>query len=121
MIKKIVKRDGRIVNFEIDKIYQAIAKASEATQAEFPIGKIVDEVVDNLGGKTGDIYPTVEEVQDEIERVLIEHDYSKTAKAYILYRSERSRIREAKSRLMSTIKDITFLEASKIDVKRRPH
>lgn len=118
MIKKIVKRDGRIVNFEIDKIYQAIAKASEATQAEFPIGKIVDEVVDNLGGKTGDIYPTVEEVQDEIERVLIEHDYSKTAKAYILYRSERSRIREAKSRLMSTIKDITFLDASKIDVKR---
>lgn len=118
MIKQVIKRDGRVVKFEIDKIYQAISKAAEATEEDLPIGKIVDEVVENLSTIYKDQKPSVEDVQDIIEKVLINHDYATTAKAYIIYRNERSKVREAKSNLMSTIKDIALLDASKNDVKR---
>ena len=96
-MKKIIKRDGRKVNFDEKKILQAIEKAfeSQGKKDEEKVEKITDEVVQ----KMEEIYkrrtPTVEQVQDLIETVLMENDELDVAKAYILYRAERTRIREA--------------------------
>jgi ribonucleoside-triphosphate reductase len=60
----------------------------------------------------------VEQVQDVVERVLIEKGFVLTAKAYILYRAERSRVREMNTRLMKTYEDITFTDAIDSDIKR---
>ena len=62
--------------------------------------------------------PRVEDVQDEIEKVLIEHNEAEVAKAYILYRANRTRIRESKTHLMETLKDITFKDAKDNNTKR---
>jgi ribonucleoside-triphosphate reductase len=62
--------------------------------------------------------PTVEEIQDAVEKILIETGHAKTAKKYILYRAERTRIREMDTRLMKIYEDLTFKEAKDNDVKR---
>ena len=62
--------------------------------------------------------PSVEEVQDTVERVLIENGFVRTAKSYILYRAERSRIREMNTRLMRIYEDITNKAAIDSDIKR---
>ena len=67
--------------------------------------------------KQGEI-PSVEDVQDAVEASLIAQNYPKTAKAYILYRAERTRIREADSRLMHTLTDIIKKDAADSDIKR---
>lgn len=119
-MKKIIKRDGRKVNFDEKKILQAIEKAfeSQGKKDEEKVEKITDEVVQ----KMEEIYkrrtPTVEQVQDLIETVLMENDELDVAKAYILYRAERTRIREANTCLMQTLRDITFQDSKDNDVKR---
>ncbi|MGC8596078.1 MAG: ribonucleoside triphosphate reductase [Candidatus Kryptoniota bacterium] len=96
MFNKIEKRDGRIVDFDSGKITNAIAKAGKAT-GEF--GKEVAEKlcirVINLAQQTivRDV-PNVEEIQDIVEEVLLSSTYRKTAKAYILYRDQHTRMRE---------------------------
>lgn len=62
--------------------------------------------------------PSVEEIQDAVEKVLIEHGHARTAKDYILYRAERSRIREMNTRLMKVYEDLTFKGAQENDLKR---
>lgn len=98
MFTEIEKRDGKIVAFEAKKITNAIAKAGKATE-EFDekIAKRLTIKVLNLaqpafGGATKT--PTVEEIQDIVEEVLLSSTYRKTAKAYIIYRDQHARIRE---------------------------
>ena len=119
MVKKIVKRDGREVKFEKEKIYNAISKAVEATNGtdDIPVGAIVDETLKLLNEKYTDSIPSVEDVQDIIENVLINKGYNAVAKNYIVYRANRSKVREAKTKLMQTIKDITFESSSQNDIK----
>ena len=97
-ITKVEKRDGRIVDFEEEKIRQAIFKALTATgQGDGRKSKrLSDRVVQILNRrfKKGEI-PHVEQIQDIVEEVLILEGLAKTAKAYILYRDQRRRIREA--------------------------
>jgi len=97
-IKQVKKRDGRIVSFEQSRISSAVAKAMTAVGEGNVIRdsvKISDKVVTELNKKfDGKIIPTVEEIQDIVEESLILGDLPKTAKAYILYRQERSTIRE---------------------------
>ncbi|MBS5031609.1 MAG: anaerobic ribonucleoside triphosphate reductase, partial [Firmicutes bacterium] len=62
--------------------------------------------------------PTVEQIQDTVERVLINHGHVRTAKAYILYRAERTRVRNMNDRLMKTFEDITYKDATDSDIKR---
>lgn len=119
MIVKIKKRDGRTVTFNIEKIANAIYKAAEAvggsdyeTALELS-GKVVDLLM-ALGTTT----PTVEQIQDCVEKVLIEEGHAATAKSYILYRSERTRAREMDTRLMKVYEDLTFKSASDSDLKR---
>ena len=119
-LTKIRKRDGRMVEFHKEKIADAINKAFQATykpgQEETAV-KLADEVVAILEVEGNDC-PDVEHVQDLVERVLMDSGYVQTAKAYILYRSERSRAREMNTRLMKIYEDITFSAAKDSDIKR---
>lgn len=98
MIKKVKKRDGRIVDFKKEKITNAIFKAAKAVGGEdLELAKrLTEEVVKILEERFPKETPSVEDVQDVVEKVLIENGHAKTAKAYILYRKEREKLREAK-------------------------
>ena len=119
-ITRIKKRDGRIVDFDESKIVHAIAKAFDATykpgQTEV-VQKLADEVTSIIEVEGVD-EPEVEHIQDIVERVLMDNGYVQTAKAYILYRSERSRAREMNTRLMKIYEDITYADAIDSDIKR---
>ena len=97
MITKIKKRDGQIVDFQKEKIAEAIWKAAQAVggQDKQTAYKLADRVVDFLEKQLapGEI-PSVEQVQDAVEKILVEEGHYKTAKAYILYRALHNQIRE---------------------------
>ena len=120
MVQQIRKRDGRVVPFHENKIADAINKAFEATYKpgyDETAAKLAHEVASVLEVEGGDC-PDVEHIQDIVERVLMDNGYVQTAKAYILYRSERSRAREMNTRLMKIYEDITFSAAKDSDIKR---
>ena len=119
MIETIIKRDGRAVPFSIDKIAQAIFKAAEATGGSNyeEALELAQKVVAYIES-TGNTRPTVEEIQDSVEKVLIESGHARTAKKFILYRSERSRVREMNTRLMKIYEGLTFKDAKENDIKR---
>ena len=98
-IEKVMKRDGRIVDFDQEKVTIAIYKsaASVGGHNRELSERLSDDVVEALNQcfEPPDV-PTVEEVQDMVEKVLIENGHAKTAKAYILYRDSRKRERERK-------------------------
>jgi ribonucleoside-triphosphate reductase len=107
--EEIRKRDGRVVPFDAEKITQAIFKAARAVGGEnYSLAReLTTEVIVYLSEqKLSGLIPTVEEIQDAVEKVLIEKGHARTAKAYILYRAKRTRIREAKSELMDAVKEI---------------
>ena len=122
MLTKIQKRDGRTVPFNVEKIADAVYKAARAvggndyTEAS-EIAEKVCEYLENNIIKDGQL-PTVEEVQDAVEKVLVENGHAKTAKAYILYRADRTRIREMNTSLMKIYEDLTFKAARDCDIKR---
>ena len=97
---QVVKRDGKIVDFNIVKIADAIKKAFEATTTEYN-----DSVIDFLAlkvsadflGKIKDGFVAVEDIQDSVESVLSRGGYDSVAKAYILYRKQREKLRNTKS------------------------
>lgn len=120
MIIHIIKRDGRKVPFNIEKIANAVFKAAQSCG-----GSDFNEAMD-VAVKTCELYekeygnevPTVEKIQDIVEKVLIENGHAKTAKAYILYRYERTRSREMKTNLMRVLNELTFNPAKDSDIKR---
>ena len=122
MITKIQKRDGRTVPFSVDKITDAIYKAARA------VGGNDYESAENLAEKVCELLekenfsssnpPSVEQVQDTVEKVLVENGHARTAKAYILYRADRTRIREMNTGLMKIYEDLTFKPAIESDMKR---
>lgn len=120
MITMIKKRDGRQVPFNIEKIASAIYKAAQVVGGNDygEAMKLADEVCQQLSVSIIGRNPSVEEVQDMVEKVLIEGGHSKTAKAYILYRAERTRAREMDSKLMKIYEDLTFKSAGECDIKR---
>ena len=103
-LEKVKKRDGRIVPFQKEKIEEAIWKAAKAvggTDRKLA-AKLADKVVHELKKKFGTGIPTVESIQDMVERTLMEEGHAKTAKAYILYRAKRSETRNTKAFLEKT-------------------
>lgn len=120
MITTIKKRDGRTAYFDINKIASAINKAFGATTGPkdnatcLSLASEVAGILESGGIET----PTVEQIQDNVESVLISHGYVSTAKSYILYRAERTRIRDMNTRLMKTFEDITYSDAKESDIKR---
>ena len=120
MIKTIIKRDGRIADFNIDKIANAVfmaAKANGGSDYEEAMAVAV-AVVDYIENKEHIETPRVEHVQDIVEKMLIETGHARTAKSYILYRANRNKIREMNTRLMKTMENLTFQSAKENDVKR---
>ena len=117
-IKKIVKRDGRKEKFDREKIVNAIFKAAEAAGGNDR--KLAEELADKVVAYVNEKYkePTVENVQDAVEYILIEEGHAQTAKLYILYRNERTTNREMGGNLMKEFYDITFQDSVDNDVKR---
>lgn len=120
MIQKIVKRDGREVDFNIEKIANAIYKAAEAIGGKDYKASLnlANMVANYLEEDLGIERPTVEQIQDAVERILVEEGHTRTAKEFILYRSQRTRVREMNTRLMKVYEDLTFKPAKENDVKR---
>jgi len=119
-VTNIRKRDGRNVDFNIAKISDAICKAFDATYKpgnEALAEKLAGEVLSILELEDVEA-PDVEHIQDVVEKVLMDNGYVATARAYITYRNERSRIRQMKTRLMQTYEEITNADARDSDVKR---
>ena len=121
MVTTIKKRDGRQVPFNLEKISNAIGKSLRVT------GIVDDELAIRLAimvaeeatscCETGKA-PSVEEIQDLVEKTLIKEDLADTAKAYILYRAERTRAREMNTRLMRTYEEITNCASIESNLKR---
>lgn len=109
MIRKIRKRDGKIADFNPIKITEAIWKAAQAVGGKDyrKAGELTNNVMDSLEKnlKRGEM-PTVEQVQDTVEKTLIEEGHAKTAKAYILYRKQHTDIRE----IGGLLKDIDVVD-----------
>lgn len=99
MIEKIIKRDGRLVDFNKEKITNAIFKAAESVGGKDKqlAAMLAEEVVKDLEKRYEHIIPDVENIQDTVEKVLIENGHAKTAKAYILYREQHSKIRNVQN------------------------
>lgn len=120
MISYIIKRDGRRESFDLDKIANAVFRAAQS------VGGTDADMARDVAEKTCALYeqlhgsqePTVEEIQDLVEKELIECGHAQTAKAYILYRYERTRDREVKSNLMKIMNELTFDSAKDSDIKR---
>ena len=119
-IKTIIKRDGRHVPFDVSKISNAIYQAAQVLggQDKATAEVLADRVVDYLTETLGIDEPTVEQVQDAVEKILIENGHARTAKEYILYRAERTRVRNMNTKLMKTYEDLTFRDAAENDIKR---
>ena len=107
IIKKVRKRDGALVDFDKERITNAIFKAAvEVGGRDRRIAeRLSDEVVKILEEKFVDAIPSVEDIQDIVEKVLIERGHARTAKAYILYRKQHEEMRKVKS---------TFLEVERV-------
>ncbi|MCL2425620.1 MAG: anaerobic ribonucleoside triphosphate reductase [Oscillospiraceae bacterium] len=119
-ITNIKKRDGRVAEFNISKISNAICRAFRATYrpgSEELSDKLAEEVVSILEVE-GEEIPDVEHIQDIVEKVLMDNGYIATARSYILYRNERNRVRQMRTRLMKTYEEITNTDARNSDVKR---
>ncbi len=101
------KRDGSIVPYQREKIEVAIQKAAKAVnqipfKESFELSKNVEFILDKEFFRRGSI-PSVEEIQDIVERVLIKHDYAEIAKIYILYRAKRREARDLAENLPSAL------------------
>jgi len=99
-INLVRKRDGRLVPFDQEKITNAIFKAAQSVGGDDRERAIFisDQVVDMLGERYGDsVVPSVEDIQDLVERALIKHGHAKTAKAFILYRDLHNKLRDIRA------------------------
>ena len=104
-MKYVRKRDGRLEKFDSSRITNAIWKAARAVGGKDKelAKRLSDQVVAELEKRFGeDGVPTVEEIQDVVEKVLIENGHAKTAKAYILYRKQHQDLRELAALLSSS-------------------
>lgn len=127
VVKRVIKRDGRIVDFDKVRIVKAIAAAADSVDPNHGLVNVnlartkTEEVINRLNR----IYPdresiTVEEIQDVVEYCLMDGDenHNKIAKAYVLYRDKRSRVRHMKSGTMNMMRELTKTEAEDSDIKR---
>ena len=120
MVKNIIKRDGRKAEFDINKISNGIYKAAKSRGGyDFDLAMdLAKEVKEFLEKENEEQVPTVEHIQDIVEKVLIENGHAQTAKAYILFRADRTRVREMNTNLMKIYQGLTYKSAEDNDVKR---
>ena len=120
MIQSIIKRDGRVVLYDQNKIAAAILRSLEASGDgnAADAARVANDVQHDLERRFASQAPNIEDIQDAVERQLMNHGFSAAAKAYILYRANRTRAREANTSLMKTIDEITNIDARASDMKR---
>ena len=120
MIHSIIKRDGRVVLYDQNKIASAVLRSMEAAREgdASDAARIANDVQRDLEHRFPSQAPNIEAIQDAVERQLMNHGFSSAAKAYILYRANRTRAREASTTLMKTIDEITNIDARASDMKR---
>ena len=120
MIKSIIKRDGRVVLYDQHKIASAILRALEVSGEGHAddAARVANAVENELENRFSAQAPNIESIQDTVERQLMNHGFNSAAKAYILYRANRTRAREANMTLMKTIDEITNIDARISDMKR---
>ena len=120
MIKSIIKRDGRVVLYDEGKIASAILKAMEAAQEgdASQAAAVANAVEAALEERCGAQPPQIEQIQDEVERQLMQMRFDNAAKKYILYRASRTRVREMNTRLMKVFDELTHADATASDMKR---
>ena len=120
MLQSIVKRDGRVVLYDENKIAMAILKAMEAA-GELDTKKaneIAKEVGKQFSARGTANPPTVEEIQDAVEQEMMRAGATAAAKKYILHRASRTRVREMNSQLMKVFDELTFIDSIESDIKR---
>ena len=118
MITKIKKRTGDIVQFNAQKIADAIRKANLESIDETFSGEQLKELTHKVIQSLTEKIPGVEQIQDTVEKVLIAGNFASTAKAYILYRAEHTKLRQARANLMDIYNELTFAKAKDADIKR---
>ena len=119
MITTIRKRTGDIVKFNAQKIADAIKKANMESIDETFSSEQLDEITNGVIKALKSVkMPCVEQIQDTVEKVLIAGNFASTAKAYILYRAEHTKLRQAKADLMDIYNELTFAKAKDADIKR---
>jgi len=116
-MKKVIKRDGIVVPFNGEKIKIALLKAFNETQEKCDVNSLY-EIIYNDINNIEETYTNIEKIQDMVEKALMSSGYHKTAKAYILYREERTHIRDKKVRLMNSIHNIITQDSKENDTKR---
>ena len=100
---QVAKRDGKIAEFDINKIAEAIKKAFESQEKQYhpsTIDFLALKVTADFEPKIEDSLIAVEDIQDSVEHVLIQSGYADVAKAYILYRRQREKLRSIKSTIL---------------------
>lgn len=119
-VKTIVKRDGRVAIYDEKKIASAVLKALIADGKDDPVvaARIANAVGESLADLDSEAPPTIEKIQDAVETELMREGYEEAAKKYIIYRANRTRIRESKTSLMKAIDEITNVDARNSDMKR---
>ena len=121
MFSTIIKRDGRTAAYDVEKIAKAIFQAATSVGGrDFETAHALALQVQQRLEETypSSQSPTVEQIQDMVEKVLIDTGHSRTAKEYILYRAQRTRVREMNTKLMKVYEDLTFKSAAENDIKR---
>ena len=118
ILEKVIKRDGSLVTYERVKIFNAITGANNASTEQMSSEEIKSvtraveaDICDNKS-------VSVEDIQDIVERHLMQSGFFEVAKKYICYRYKHMLRRESKKNLMQTYKDILFTDASEVDDKR---
>ena len=125
----VVKRDKTKVPFEIDRITNAIYKAAQsvggtnrdiAEHLAYLVKKQLEQTIVITGINTVSTQKewAVEDIQDIVEKTLIENGHARTAKSYILYRQKRTDARELSSKLQMTIHDLVSKDAAEVEDKR---
>lgn len=126
MVANVVKRDNQVVEFDSDRIYNAIRLAQDAVKSKDSSFELIEDA--NLMHVTEQIVQklhsynestiTIDVIQREVEFALMDFGYNELAQEYVSYRYMRDRARETNSYLMTTIADLTLRDAADIDLKR---
>ena len=118
-MQKVRKRNGKVVDYDSHKIFNAIKKANNDSKDKRMNNSIIWGMVSQIEEKFEDVKaPSVESIQDEVENVLMKSNWEHTSKSYIIYRSEHAKIRDTHEELMKKMMDITFQSGEESDYKR---
>ena len=120
MITKVVKKDGRKVNFEVERIAKSIYKAANSIggQNYAKSESLANIVLEKLDKKQENRQTTTEEIEEVVKEVLKENGHNSTLNAYVNYREQRDRVRTRKSEIIQTMEKLTFEDAKDSNIKR---